>query len=68
MMQIWAALITILILKALKTQVKYGWYLAYLVAFIRLNLFVKVDLHQWLDNPFAKEHPPPNKYIQGVLF
>lgn len=68
MIQIWTALITILILKALKTQAKYGWYLSNLVAFIRLNLFVKVDLHSWLDNPFEKEQPPPNKYIQGVLF
>ena len=68
MIQIWTALITILILKALKTQAKHSWYLSNLVAFIRLNLFVKVDLHKWLDNPFTKEQPPPNKYIQGVLF
>lgn len=68
MIQIWTALITILILKALKAQAKHPWYLSNLVAFIRLNLFVKVDLHKWLDNPFAKEQPPPNRYIQGVLF
>jgi hypothetical protein len=68
MIQIWTALTTILILKALKTQAKHGWYLSNLVAFIRLNLFVKVDLHKWLDNPFAKEQTPPNKHIQGVLF
>lgn len=68
MIQIWTALITILILKALKTQAKHAWYLSNLVAFIRLNLFVKVELHKWLDNPFAKEQPPPNKEIQGVLF
>lgn len=68
MIQIWTALITILILKALKTQAKHSWYLSNLVAFIRLNLFVKVELNSWLDNPFAKEQPPPNKSIQGVLF
>lgn len=68
MIQIWTALITILILKALKAQAKHAWYLSNLVAFIRLNLFVKVDLHKWLDNPFAKEQPPPNEAIQGVLF
>ena len=38
------------------------------MAFIRLNLFVKVELHSWLDNPLTKEQPPPNKDIQGVLF
>lgn len=68
MIQIWTALITILILKALKTQAKHTWYLSNLVAFIRLNLFVKVELYKWLDNPFAKEQPPPNTEIQGVLF
>lgn len=68
MIQIWTALITILILKALKAQAKHPWYLSNLVAFIRLNLFVKVDLHRWLDNPFAKEQPPPNVSLQGVLF
>ena len=68
MIQIWSALITILVLKALKAMAKYNWYLSNLVAFIRLNLFVKVDLQKWINQPF-QEHPPPmQKYIQGVLF
>jgi hypothetical protein len=65
MIQIWTALITILILKVLKTQAKHAWYLFNLVAFIRLNLFVKVDLHKWLDNPFAKEQPPQTNIYKG---
>jgi len=68
MIQIWTALITILILKALKAMAKYGWYLSNLVAFIRLNLFVKVDLIKWLDSPFQEHPPPDNKQVQGVLF
>jgi len=68
MILIWTILIRLLILKALKTQAKHGWYLLNLVAFIRLNLFVKVDLHEWLDNPLAKEQPPPDKYTKGVFF
>jgi len=68
MIQIWTALITILILKALKTQAKHPWYLSNLVAFIRLNLFVKIELHKWIDNPFTKKQPPPYPDIQGVLF
>ena len=68
MIQIWTALITILVLKALKAMAKHNWYLSNLVAFIRLNLFVKVDLQKWLDHPF-QEHPPPKQnVIQGVLF
>lgn len=68
MIQIWTALITILILKALKTHAKHPYYSSNLVAFSRLNLFVKVDLYKWLDNPFKKEQPPPDKYLQGFFF
>ncbi|GAB4234657.1 MAG: hypothetical protein Tsb0034_08460 [Ekhidna sp.] len=68
MIQVWTALITILLLKFLQSLVKYGWRLSNLVAFIRLNLFVKIDLQKWLDNPF--DHPPNKQQIQtqGVLF
>ena len=55
MIQIWTALITILLLKALKAMAKFGWHLSNLVAFIRLNLFVKIDLQFWLDNPFEND-------------
>lgn len=68
MIQIWTALITILILKALKALAKYNWYLSNLVAFIRLNLFVKVDLQNWLDKPFEDDVGPPEIYVQGSLF
>ncbi len=42
--------------------------LSNLVAFLRWNLFVKIDLHRWLDSPF--EHPPNHRknQTQGVLF
>lgn len=68
MIQIWTALITILILKYLKALAKYKWYLSNLVAFLRINLFVKIDLQKWLDEPFLKKEKPPNSNGQGVLF
>ncbi|MGL4581370.1 MAG: IS4 family transposase [Flavobacterium sp.] len=68
MIQIWTALITILILKALRAQSKFNWHLSNLVAFIRLNLFVKIELKLWLDNPFQQVEKPPPKYHQGILF
>ena len=69
MIQIWTALITILILKALKAMAKYGWHLSNLVAFIRLNIFVKIDLQLWLDKPFEPtEEKQVTNYWQGVLF
>ena len=68
MIQIWTALITILILKALRAQSKFNWHLSNLVAFIRLNLFVKIELQKWLDNPLNEVEKPPPKSIQGVIF
>ena len=69
LIQIWTALITILILKALKAMSKYKWHLSNLVAFIRLNLFVKIELQKWLDKPFTDPKPPPlSTGMQGVLF
>lgn len=69
MIQIWTALITILILKALKAMAKYKWHLSNLVAFIRLNIFVKIDLQLWLDKPFDEpQKVEPNLNIQGILF
>ena len=66
--QIWTALITILILKVLKNLADHKWYLSNLVAFLRINLFVKIDLHQWLDNPFCKQENLAKYGTQGVLF
>jgi len=68
MIQIWTALITILILKALKALAKYNWHLSNLVAFIRLNMFVKIDLQKWLDKPFEVDVGKKENIIQGVLF
>lgn len=51
--QIWTAMTAILLMKFLKEKAKYDWHLSNLVTFIRLNLFVKIDLQQWLDNPFT---------------
>lgn len=69
MIQIWTALITILILKALKAMAKYKWQLSNLIAFIRLNIFVKINLQNWLDKPFEEPHEVKEKpFIQGILF
>jgi hypothetical protein len=68
MIQIWTALITILVLKALKAMAKFKWHLSNLVAFIRLNLFVKIELESWLDQPFVECRSPVSKNYQGVLF
>lgn len=69
MIQIWTALITILILKAMKAKAKFKWHLSNLVAFIRLNIFVKIDLQRWLDKPFEPDSDSEaTNNLQGVLF
>jgi hypothetical protein len=69
MIQIWTALITILMLKAMKAMAKFNWHLSNLVAFIRLNIFVKIDLQLWLDKPFEIDNAPTSSNcLQGILF
>ena len=70
LIQIWTAMITILIIKYLKACAKYGWCLSNLVAFLRLNLLVKFDLNRLLDDPFIQEAEPVpiENYVQGKLF
>ena len=54
--QIWTALIAILLLRYLKLRARWGWSLSNLVALLRQQLFVHRELFAWLDEPF---HPPP---------
>lgn len=68
MIQIWTAMITILILKYMKALAKFGWRLSNLMAFIRINLLVKINLFDWLDDPFKPPKNDPEEFIQGDLF
>lgn len=52
--QIWTVLITILLMTFLKTKAKYQWHMSNLINFIRLNLFVKIDLWEWINQPFVR--------------
>lgn len=56
MIQIWTALIAILVLKYMKYRSMFGWSLSNLVAMLRYNLFAYRDLWVWIDNPY--EAPP----------
>jgi hypothetical protein len=54
--QIWTALIAILILRFLQLKSQFKWSLSNLVALLRMNLFTHRDLWAWLNKPF--EIPP----------
>jgi Domain of unknown function (DUF4372)/Transposase DDE domain len=51
--QIWTALIAMLLLKWLHHLSKAKWSLSNLAGMLRLNLFTYRDLHAWLDQPFS---------------
>ncbi len=68
LIQIWTALITILLLKTLQKEANHQWHLSNLVSFIRLNLFVKIDLKKWLDKPFLDDDEIDKLELQLSLF
>jgi hypothetical protein len=57
--QMWCSMIAILLLKYFKNKAQYPWQLSNLTAFLRINLFVKIDLWAWLHNPIIKRAKPP---------
>jgi hypothetical protein len=64
--QIWTALIAMLLLRYLQLCSRFGWSLANLVALLRMNLFTHRDLMAWLDKPFAIP-PDPQDPPQATL-
>ena len=50
--QIWTALIAMLLLKYLLLKSTWGWSLSNLAAMLRFNLLSYRDLWAWLDAPF----------------
>ncbi len=63
--QIWTALIAMLLIKYLAFKSKFNWSLSNLVAFLRWNLFTYRDLWEWIDHPFdvLPENPEPVQYL-----
>jgi IS4 transposase len=64
--QIWTALIAILLVKFLQFKAKFGWSLSNLVAFLRWNLFTYRNLWDWIDSPFDVVPIEP-KSVQYLL-
>ena len=57
--QIWTALIAMLMLRHLQLMARFAWSLSNLVALLRMNLFTHRDLWAWLNQPFDT---PPSDY------
>ncbi len=52
--QIWTALIAMLLIKFLQLKAKFKWSLSNLVAFLRWNLFTYKDLWEWINTSNTK--------------
>lgn len=67
--QIWTALIVMLLLKFLHLKSAFGWSLSNLASLLRMNLFTYRDLWTWLNRPFQEavlEFGPEQLVLQGV--
>ena len=62
--QIWTALIALMLLKYLHHLSKAKWSMSNLATMLRLNLFTYRDLMEWLDDPFGKPPITPENFVQ----
>jgi len=63
--QIWTALIAMLIVRYLRLRARFGWSLSNLVALLRQQLFVHRPLWEWLNQPYQA---PPAMSAQMPLW
>ena len=64
--QIWTALIAMLLIKYLQFKSRISWSLSNLVALLRWNLFTYRNLWEWLDDPFQVPPPEPEPVQQPL--
>jgi len=64
--QIWTALIAMLLLRYLQLRARFSWSLSNLVALLRMNLFVHRDLWSWLNEPFNDPAEIPQPVQQAL--
>lgn len=66
--QIWTALIAMLLIKFLQFKSKLCWSLSNLVAFLRWNLFTYRNLWEWIDKPFETKPIVPESVQYPLPF
>lgn len=65
--QIWTALICMLVLKLLQLRSSFGWSISNLAAMVRMNLLTYRELWRWLNDPFDTPMAEP-VFEQLTLF
>jgi IS4 transposase len=66
--QIWTALIAMLLLRYLQLRSRFGWSLSNLIALLRMNLFTHRDLLAWLEQPYATPQGPHEDAQARLVF
>lgn len=66
--QVWTALITMLMLRFMQLKSQWGWSLSNLVALLRMNLFTHRDLWPWLNDPLGVPPDPAAPNQIGMAF
>jgi len=62
--QMWCSMIAMLLIRYLKSKAEYPWHLSNLITFLRMNVFVKIDLWKWVNKPvLEKTNSPPQKTL-----
>ena len=58
--QMWCAMIAMLLISYLKRKAAYKWNLSNLITFLRINLYAKIEIWNWVNNPLiTKINSPP---------
>lgn len=65
--QVWTALIAMLILRYLQLKSKFSWSLSNLVALLRMNPFTYRNLWVWLEQPFGIPVQSQSAHHQKIL-
>jgi hypothetical protein len=67
-LQIWTALIAMLLLRYLQLRARFAWSLSNLVALLRMNLFTYRDLWSWLHAPYTTPPVPAGPQQEVLAF
>ena len=57
--QMWCSMIAMLLMGYLKAKSEFKWHLSNLITFLRINLFVKIDLWKWINEPITQDANAP---------
>lgn len=65
--QIWTALIALLLIAICRFRSTFGWHISRLLALLRVNLFTYRQLWEWMDDPFRTPPiSPPEQFILSI--